>query len=41
MQLKHPEQRSMGGQVEIRNNIKILISNNQNISVSYTKFTGD
>ena len=25
MQLKHPEQRGMGGQVEIRNNIKIRI----------------
>ena len=25
MQLKHPEQRGMGGQVEIRNNIKIQI----------------
>jgi hypothetical protein len=40
MQQKHPEQRGMGGQVEIRNNIKILISNDQNISGTYTKFTG-
>jgi len=38
---EHPEQRGMGGQVEIRNNIKILISNDQNISGTYTIFTGD
>ena len=31
MQLKNPEQRGMGGQVEIRNSIKIQISNDQNI----------
>ncbi len=36
MELKHPEQRGLGGQVEIRNNIKIRISKDQNITCSYT-----
>jgi hypothetical protein len=40
MQLKYPEQRGMGGQVEMRNNIKIRKSNDQNISGAYTIFTG-
>jgi hypothetical protein len=39
MQLKYPEQRGMGGQVEMRNNIKIRKSNDQNISGAYTIFT--
>jgi hypothetical protein len=40
MQLKHPVQRGMGGQVEMRNNIKILKSNDKNFSGAYTIFTG-